>query len=566
MVDHMPRAEVAALRREVRAAQDEYVATLGRHTTAGGLSSSETVRSRKVLKAAGRALRGRGLTADEQGNRLRRALRWLQKETGRLRRERAGAEEEAVPEVPAILADDRRLQHHVVVPGVRRSARTERIRRHRTPGTVRSSTKKRDRKPARHWSTRPGEGKKYLPKPHYTSVDEAPRHLVEIARRDKLPWVDKFIRGGCEGTLTDHIRLVADALGKDPPKYNTVRHWAHMYAAWGLVGLVDAPSPSAGRSRVIDAEVSDTIETALEGGKMADAGAVVNYLARQLPEDAEIPYHRSVRREMNRILRRNPQLWALATGGKLTYRELYRLTIGGHRWYPGGTRLAFDSTLGDRFVRRREGREWVPVRPVLSVVEDLDSRLIVTFNYSFFAVDSEIMLGVFRRAVGLSPNYPGLIQVPVPPTVWVDRGPEHRGRFEKELKLSGIDMIYGAPNDPRLTARLERGIQTLQKGVNAGRIGYAPTQEAFDPYAPDEEDAKRTLRNLKYEGYKLDFHPMQLAEIHDLEAETAAWVSAYNQAPHSSLDMDKEWLAAEAGAARAIARAYNDREDQHDAA
>lgn len=417
-----------------------------------------------------------------------------------------------------------------------------RITRNRTVGHRRTSQPKRY---AAHWADTVGP-KAWLPAPSYTSLSEAPDDLVMRAATEKLPWIQRFLNENCpRGMLERYARKHAeseDIPAEDIPPYKTLNTWVHQYRGWGLLGLVDSVRGDAGKSS-LDADAEHLVEVGLVGGKKGYS-ALTSFVARHTRADKDSPKYHSIYRRAKEFERKNPHLLAISTDGRLAFKNRFRLALT-HGLLPGGHTWSVDSTVADIWVRIPDPTNphgWKPARPVLTVVEDLGSRMFLTFNLSLFGIDSGTILSTFQRAVDPAHNYPGLYSFPLPRRVAVDKGSEHRGDFLKAMKELHVEVVPGAPNDPEARARLERLIGSVSTEVFAHRVGYSRTERRFDAYAPPEADTKRTLVQLKYEPYRLEVPVLALPRLPDIEAAILAWATTHNDRPHPGLPADSPEL------------------------
>lgn len=374
--------------------------------------------------------------------------------------------------------------------------------------------------------------------PHYDNMDEVPGDLRQRAV-EKSVWVRRFVEEGCpRGRLKRYAEAYADARGiprEKVPAYNTLRDWARLYALWGTVGLVDKVRRDAGRSRDIKGDVREIALACLVGLKSGCAQAL-SYLDRALPKDAQLPSYHAMWREIQRFRRRNPHLVALVREGVGGWRNRFRLALPGVE-FPAGYRVALDSTACDLLVRVRDFSTragWKAIRCVLTVVEDVGSRALLTFNLSTCDIDSGIALGTIRRTILPGLNYPGLPTIGLPREVLVDSGPEHLATFRRALQGGGVKVVYtsGSPED---NGRIERVIDTINTEVLANLPGYIPAQKLFNLYRdPKNEDAK-SLLSLRINPYKEEIALDMLLPLEELEARINAWGTLYNARGHSSL-------------------------------
>lgn len=412
-----------------------------------------------------------------------------------------------------------------------------RIRRKRTTGV---SPKKLGLR-AGQWTGGGSTPKQHLAPPPFDRLSDVPADLHARAATEKYPWIKRFVEDGCpRGELLRYAKAYAEAMGKGVdtvPAYTTLNTWVHRYRAFGMLGLVDKPRGDAGASRVLAKldRAATLLKTALVGGKM-NVSAATRFLARHTPQEVAPPSYFTVRREADRLERAEPHLFALARHGLKFFRDHYELALS-HGLLPGGYRLSVDSTVCDLWVRIPDpvaAHGWRAVRVVLTVVQDVATRLIVTFNVSLHAVSSGILLGVFRRVAEPNQNWPGLVSTGVPFQVTMDRGAEHQGAFRTTLERLEVDIVRSTDN-PKERARMERIFGTINAEVLSQEIGYSPRQEVFDPYAAPEADFKRSLKQLKYEPYRLEVPVTSLRRVEELEAMLLAWATLHNDRPHEGL-------------------------------
>lgn len=415
----------------------------------------------------------------------------------------------------------------------------DRIRRIRNGGSARQNN------PGKYdpqWTERE---KEWIDGPNYSSADEVPRDILERALTQKLPWIKRFVSERCpRGKLVEFARLHAESAGiaeDDIPPYSTLHTWVHQYRQYGVAGLADKVRTDAGIQQ-IDPEVLQVIEALRIGGKV-NPGAATSALVRllDLPHN-KTPKYGQVRRAIRRVERRYPGLIELVDNGQAGWRNRFRFALAGGL-QPGGQTYAVDSTVADITVRVRDPSApegWKEGRVALTVIMDVGSRMILTFNLSLYAVDSGILSGVFRRVINPEANYPGLLSPGWPRAVRVDPGAEHQGEFRKLLDQHGVEIQSTTPNTPEENGRAERLIGTIQTEVFSPMPGYVKTQSRFDPYAPPENEAKQRFSKLKYEPHRLEVPVEMLPRIEEVELELLGWAHAYNAMPHSRLPTDSD--------------------------
>jgi hypothetical protein len=393
------------------------------------------------------------------------------------------------------------------------------------------------------WAGGAGTAKGYVREPVYASVAEAPEDLVTRAVQSKLPWVQRFVDGGCpRGKLLEYARAYARGVGipeADIPPYTTLNTWVHQYRAYGLRGLIDAVRGDAGTSRTVTGGAADALEAALLGGQIGYT-TIQDTIESAVPAQHAAPKYGAVRRAAARYERDNAPLVMLARYGLSYFRQHYEsaLSLG---VLPGGYHLAIDSTVLNLWVRvlvSLAPERWVPMRPVLTVVEDVGSRYFATFNLALHAIDSGICLGTLRRALVPGANWPGFLTIQRPRVISFDQGSEHRGQFGRAVKAMGIDVIKRMPNAPKGGAPVERLIQTIETEVLTDMPGYSPRQEPIDPYALKESEGSRRLSQLKYEPYRMEIPVSALCTLGDVAARIAGWGASYNARPHVGLALE----------------------------
>lgn len=428
---------------------------------------------------------------------------------------------------------------------------TTRIRR-RPKGQVRQvkAARKRNRSRKRVYATEWSGGvtgameRRAIP---YTKMSEAPPELLERAWSNKYPWIARFLDEGCPGgRLVDYARQYAEARGKavgPVPPYTTLNTWVKLYRQHGILGLVDKPSVVAGVSRTLKGEFLVQFELLATLGY--GATQILNALAEMFRRTS-LPRRPVIARALRRFEADHPQLVAFARMGPVWFRNVCA-SASPHPAVPGGVRLAMDSTVADIFVRIPDASHeggWAAVRLVLTIVEDVGSRLFVAFNFSLYSIDSGICTAVLGRAVDQQRNYPGLVSVGVPKEMAVDKGSEHLGRFRATLEKLQISVVPRMPDAARGGAHVERLIETVQLEVFKNLPGYSKTEKVFDPYAPDDADTKRSLTALKYEPYRRAVPVMQLLTLPQLEQYVLAWARVYNARPHKGLLVESPELQA----------------------
>lgn len=414
---------------------------------------------------------------------------------------------------------------------------TTRIRRAQPSGDARRAlpTPRKRRRTARTSD----RSVKELTLPHpYASISEVPNDLL-LRALEKEGWIQRFIAEGCpRGKLVEYASASAVARGMEdepPPPYTTLHTWVRRYRAHGLLGLVDAPSSHAGRSRRLDETVKPYFEDAATCGW--GATTILRHLARVLPPNVPLPSRPVIWRALKRFEAEEPHLVAMARKGPTWFRDHHELALS-HGLLPGGMRLAMDSTVLDIWVKVREGGTWVPRRPVFTVLMDVGSRLLITFNLSLLRIDAGICLGILGRAFDPTLNHPGLPCVHAPHEITLDKGAEHQAVFRRRLDSLGIRVVPRQDNNPRGGAHVERLIRTVTEEVLTHLRGYSKTERPFDPYAPADRDMKRSVSQLKYDPYRAEVPVEVLSTLRELEEDILAWALVYNERPHRSLPVD----------------------------
>lgn len=376
--------------------------------------------------------------------------------------------------------------------------------------------------------------------PAYGSLDEVPADLRERAAMKSF-LVRRFVDEGCpRGMLVTYAQEAAAAIGVTMPPSTTLRDWAKRYQHWGILGLVDRVRCDAGRSRTVVQGLREIAMVCIVGARHGPAQALA-VMKRLLPE-APMPTYDALRREIERFKKKHPHLLALVRDGITGWRNRFRLALPGAE-FPGGYRYAVDSTVCDLWVKVRNvalAEGWEAIRCVLTVVEDVGSRALLTFNISLVSVDSGIAIATLRRAIMPGENYAGLPQVGLPHEVLVDAGPEHLGSFYKSLAEAGVHVHYSrVPED---NGGAERLIGTITTQVLARLPGYSKSERPLDPYvSPVPEDRKR-LSAMKGDEYHREIPLHLLKTVEELEARIHAWATVYNDKPHPALTANNQLL------------------------
>lgn len=391
-----------------------------------------------------------------------------------------------------------------------------------------------------HWAD-PVTNPKDLPPPAYTTLEDVPEHILERGIA-KLAWIQRFLNEGCpRGRMMQFARAYAETLpgNVEPPPDSTLRGWIHRHRHFGLLGLMDAV-PEQSR-RVLTTETEDEIAVLRFGAKQGPAAVL-----KELQDlGGESPSYSTVRRAIRKLERENPHLAVLVDQGVPGYKNTLRLALAGGR-FPAGTHVAVDSTTADILIRmpdRNAPDGWIARRPALTVVEDIGSRALLSFNLSLFAVDSGIILSTFRRGVMQEATYPGLVSLPtLPRRVYVDKGAEHQGEFKAMLEKWGVEIKSGRPEEPEENARVERLIGTLTSEVFKPEPGYSKNHEVFDPYADPDKESRRRFAQLKYAPIRTEIPIKALLTLAQLEHKILSWAIGYNLRSHPGLPMDEEFM------------------------
>lgn len=411
------------------------------------------------------------------------------------------------------LADPIRRSNRQAAPGARRR---------RQPGTY-----------AEAWDATPSS-KRYVARPTYESLEVVPHDLLMRAN-EKLLWIRRFVEEGCpRGQLRRLAEAVGAALGKTVPPYTTLVTWVHAYQQHGLLGLVDRTRADAGQSRVLRPEEVALLEVGLLGGKLG-ASQLLQMLVRYIP-DTEATYDIVYRwLESYKVAHRG--LVTLAGSGASVFRATHRLALTPPT-YAAGEAYSVDSTVADVWVKIPDSKEragYKAMRPVLTVVQDLGSRALLTFNLSLIPVSAEIVCATMRRAVDAEYNYPALPALGLPSIVVHDHGSEHRGMFERALGALGVQVMTGEPDAPESHGQVERLIGTISTECFGNLPGFSKLAEAFNPYETPEGDGKRTAGRRFSAPYRLEMPVESLLTLPQLETALLAWATTYNARPHPHL-------------------------------
>ena len=371
--------------------------------------------------------------------------------------------------------------------------------------------------------------------PPYVSIDDVPRDLLERAYHKKL-FVDRFVREGCpRGKLVEYAEQAAKAMKLGPddvPPYTTLRGWVHRFRTWGLLGLVDRVR-QAREKGPFERTLDTWIVAAVVGGRLTYAAAR-RLIKRLLPQGAWRPSESTVARRVKRYVAENPQVLQLAELGADGFRTRFRLAFPDHP-LPPGLRFAIDTTPADLVARvpdLTDSTGWRLVRVFLTLILDEGSRRLLTFNLSLWPVDSQIMLGVLRRVVIPSANYPGLPTVPLPPEIRMDAGPEYLGGFRRTMEVMGVENYVGRTAEEN--GRIERLFRTIKDSALGGLPGFIPNHKVTTGYVKTDSEGRRKLSQLKYEPIRLSIPQSMVKTLPELEAHLHAWAVAYNRRAHSA--------------------------------
>lgn len=377
--------------------------------------------------------------------------------------------------------------------------------------------------------------------PSFSSIEEVPQDLL-LRAQDKLQWILRYVNLGYPvGTLLGFARDHAKAHGiaeRDIPASSTLYEWAGRYKRYGLLGLVDNVRSDAGKPRSLTEEQQGVVEALLFARGDTSPARAIKLMTRAYPKQPP-PSRHAVYRYRNQLVRENPAQVEFARTGRPGIRADYQTKVPG-AVLPAGVCLAMDSTQPDIWCQVPSPDDPTLVEAVrlfLTVVQDIGSRMIVTFALSLLPPYPELMLGVLRQALVQSANWPGLVSVGVPDRVLVDAGSEFRGAFKQVMRTMQVELDAASGN-PNHNARVERLIGSINTEVCANMLGYSRLEKPLDPiYAISELEAKRTLKDLRYDPLRLEVPVTSLPTILELEEELLAWAQHYNDRAHPSHDI-----------------------------
>ena len=426
------------------------------------------------------------------------------------------------------------------MPQSRQTSRITRPNRPRTP------ERRRQRQPGsytRAWDHTDAAGRSHLKAPVYASTDEVPADLMQRACA-KFGWISAFVRAGCPyGTLKLYARAYADATEvTEVPPYTTLVEWAHRYRQWGILGLVDRVRADAGYSRVLSEDEEALLEIGLLGGKLGVSNLTA-LLASHTRRDRPVSYD-VVYRWVQDYTRANRGLLTLAHEGRGAYQDAHRLALQTPPM-PAGQRYTVDSTVADIWIRvpdlEKPGAFKV-IRPVLTIVQDVGSRAVLSLNLSMYPISSAIIAGLFRRVLRPETNYAGMPALGVPEEVVADCGAEHLGQFQKALRHLGVRIIHGPADTPEKHPHVERIIGTCTTELLSTFPGYSATMQRFDPIEAPDADGKRSAKARMYEAERAEVTDAALLTIEQLESRLVVWATAYNHRPHPGLSIKSRLL------------------------
>ncbi|TVQ95923.1 MAG: hypothetical protein EA398_16715 [Deltaproteobacteria bacterium] len=417
-------------------------------------------------------------------------------------------------------------------------------------------SQRKRRRPA--WSSSPSNLRPYESPPDWQSVPEVPPERLKRAY-EKFGWIQAFVSQGCpRGMLVpfaeDYSRFVMK--GAPVPPYTTLNTWANAYKQFGILGLVDSIRSDAGRIERLHPKHQRQLEAYILGKGDRSPRAALDWLINvnslvepsghdrssvpRFPTEEDpqfVPTYYTVRTWMRRFEAENPHPFTVASEGLKGFRSGHRLWLPSHL-VPAGQRLALDSTPADIVLRRlspEDPTRWEMCRPAMTLVEDVGSRTMITFNLSFEPVSADILLSVMRRAFLQEANFPGLISSGVPQELVIDGGSEYEGAFKAEMKRLGVEVLESRSYEPTHNAKAERVIGTVSRSLLPQLPGYSKRES---PYAEHRTPDRELRRNPKYETYKLEVPIESLLTIEEFEEKLLAWSEVYNHSPHSALRAD----------------------------
>ena len=333
----------------------------------------------------------------------------------------------------------------------------------------------------------------------------------------------------------------------DVPPRRTVVEWVQRAQADGISGLLDAPHHARGRRCSLDGlsqrvqahlDIDKIMRAVVVGGKGGgkEVQAILNRRLRR--HGIEVPYSTAARWVADYRRRQAHLVYAAHEGiGALIDDAVFHL---GWDDVPPLRLWMFDSTPADEVVSMREPRDpriLVPVRPTVSRLIDVGSRVHVTFEVTVGPLTADHVLGMLRRAVVPGQNWEGLPTLPPPALVRVDGGGEHKSVVEDALRAWGVTIDIAREPDapPERQAHVERLHGTLNARVSADAVGRTKSARVDDGFPLSMRDTMRGRQHRAREVRRGEVPVESLRSLQDFLDATLHGAVHYNRTPHKGI-------------------------------
>lgn len=334
----------------------------------------------------------------------------------------------------------------------------------------------------------------------------------------------------------------------DVPPRRTVVEWVRRAEVDGIHGLVDTPHHARGRRLALEGlservkshlDVDKVIRAIVVGGK-GGAKELQDVLNRRLRRHGiTVPYSTAARWLQN-YRRRQTHLVYLAHEGVGALLDDAQFHFGWDDDVEPGRLWSFDSTPADEVVSMRNPRDprrLDDVRPTVSRLIDVGSRVHVTFEVTIGPLTADHVLGLLRRAVVQGQNWEGLPTLPPPAVVRIDGGGEHRAVVEEALRMLGvtIDVATKPDSPPERQSHVERLHGTLNARVSASAVGRTKSARVDDGSPLSMRDTMRGRQHRAREVPRPEVRVESLRRLQDFIDATLQGAVAYNCLPHKGI-------------------------------
>lgn len=323
----------------------------------------------------------------------------------------------------------------------------------------------------------------------------------------------------------------------------TLRRWVAWFRAHKFDGLVPQYRSDRGARRVQRTKKQKTVPSRADIDHVIEAlvcskrGAkvVFKHLRKRWP--AVTWKRKSVERWVREWKAAHPHLVELAHEGEGRFLNRKTLHLG---WAPVAPLelSVLDSTQLDLYIAVEDlkTKKLVEHRPWVSLMLDVGSRAVLTFEVTLGRPSAGSVRSLLRRAWCAGENWPGLPTVAVPQRFRVDAGPEHHGAFSEALAALGLAEKL-VPGPPEKQAHIERAIgSVLSQRAVEDLIGHSKVDRPAHQTDTSGREHARGTPAAQRENRRIERDIRDLLTLDELLGRLIAVCIEHNATVHRGLE------------------------------